>query len=881
MKFFHRLRTQFRKQELDNELSEELAFHIAQETEENITAGMSAEEARFAALRKFGGVDQVKEECRDAWGVRFIETLVQDIRFGLRMLAKNPGFAAVAIISLALGIGANTTVFSIVDQLLLRPWQVKDPGRLVAIQTDWPQHPDFRQSSYPDYLDIRSQATVFTDVVAYDNRGGFISGEGQGREVSVEVVSPNYFGAIGAQALLGRAFSPQAEQAAAEAHSVIVSYGLWQKYFHGDPLLPGKTTLLDGKEFAVIGITRQDFCGLRQGWTPDIWVTTGGWATMVPGEERGYAMRANRALNLAGRLRPGTSLSEARVQLQTLAKRLALTFPSTNQDVKFLAFPASEVSRGEMEWGIYLMAMVSLVLLISCANVANLLLAQTERRQREITMRKALGAGRWRLTRQLLTEGLVLSLTGGLLGVLLASWLMKLVPALAPGLSETNLMFDDRVFLFTAAISVLTALTFGLAPGIRAAQWDLITVLKGEGSHAGWATRHFPFRSLLVAGEIALSVILLTGSGLLLRSLQQSQRINPGFDPKKNVVMLSVAPPELYGYGTAQAAALYPALAARVETVPGVMGASYARRLPLTNSEGGETQDVIVPGVQPPAGTDHFKIRYNIIAPRFFATLGTRLLAGREFNESDRPAGAPVVIVNDVMARRFWPDQNSLGKSIQIDKKRYQVIGVVKAGTYVSLHETAQPYLFLSFTQVGSFECVLFVETSADPRALLPNILKETAALDKHLPIVDALTFKEYMQQVLSGERSTASLLVCLSVLGMFLAAVGLYASVAYLVSRRTHEIGIRVALGARRSDVLRLVLGQGLRLSGAGAVAGLAGALAVSRLMSSFLYGVQPTDPLSYIVGIVAAVGISLLASCVPARRATKVDPMVALRYE
>ena len=881
MKFFHRLRALFRKEELDQELSDEMAFHLDKQIEQNLAAGMSAEEARYAALRRFGGVEQVKEECRDAWGVRFIDNLLKDIRFGLRMLRKNPGFTAVAVLSLALGIGANTTVFSIVDQLLLRPWPVKDPGRLVSVQTDWPQQPDFRQSSYPDYIDIRNQATAFADVMAYDDRGGFISGEGQGRQVSVEVVSQNYFAALGVSALLGRTFSPQPEQAAAEAHSVIVSYGLWQRYFRGDPSLPGKTTLLDGKEFAVVGIARQDFCGLRQEWTPDIWVTTGGWATMVPGEERAYAMRGNRALYLAGRLRPGAQLSEARAQLQTLAKRLALAFPSTNQDVKFLAYPASEVSRGEMEWGIYLMAMVGLVLLISCANVANLLLAQTDRRQREITMRKALGAGRWRLARQLLTEGLVLSLTGGLLGVLLASWLMKLVPALAPGLSETNLMLDGRVFLFTAAISVLTALIFGLAPGIRAAKCDLVTVLKGEGPRAGWAMGPFPFRSLLVSGEIALSVILLSGSALLLRSFQQSQRINPGFDSKKNVVILSVAPPPLYGYGRAQAAAFYPALAARVETVPGVIRASYARRLPLTNSEGGETQNVIVPGVQPPAGTDHFKIRYDIVSPKFFATLGTRLMAGREFNESDRPSGAPVVIINDAMARSFWPDQNSLGKSIQIDKKLYQIIGVVKAGTYVSLHETAQPYLFLPFTQVGSFECVFFVETSADPRALVPNILKEAATLDKHLPIVDAVTFKEYMQEVLSGERSTASLLVCLSILGMFLAAVGLYAAVAYLVSRRTHEIGIRMALGARRGDLLRLVLAQGLGLSALGAAVGLAGALAASRLMSGFLYGVRPTDPLCYAASILVAISAALLASYIPARRATKVDPMVALRYE
>ena len=808
-------------------------------------------------------------------------TLLQDLKYGLRMLAKNPGFTAVAVVSLALGIGANSTVFSIVDNLILKPWPVKDPARLVVISTDWPKEPDFRGSSYPDYLDIRHEISAFSDVVAYGDRGGFVSGEGQGQEVSVEVVSQNYFAALSVKALLGRTFSPQPDQAAAEGHSVLVSYTLWQRYFRGNPSLPGKTTLLDGKEFTVIGIAPQDFCGLRQRWAPDIWVTKEGWETMVPGEEQADAARDERWLEVAGRLRPNAQLSEAQAQLQTLAKRLALASPATNQDVNFRAHPASEAAHEGMGVGIYLMVMVGLVLLISCANVANLLLAQTEQRQREIAMRRALGAGRRRLVGQLLTEGLLLSVAGGVLGVLLASWLMSLVPALVPPLSEMNLRLDGRVLLFTTAISLLTALIFGLAPALRAAKCDLAAALKGEDPRWGQGAGRLPLRSLLVCGEIALSVVLLAGSALLLRSFLYSQRINTGFDPKKNVLMLSVAPPELYGYTEAQAAAIYPALAARVESVPGVVRASYARRPPLTESEGGETQPVVIPGVQPPPGTDHFKIRYNIVAPKFFATVGARLEKGREFNEFDRPSTAPVVIINDAMARRFWPGQDPVGRSLQIGKKDHQIVGVVEAGRYVDLHETVQPYLFLPFTQVFSSECMLLVETAADPRALVSTILKETKAVDKHLPIVNAVTFREYMQEVLAGERSMAGLLASLSILGMFLAAVGLYAAVAYLVNRRTHELGIRMALGARRGDVLRLVLAQSLRLSGVGAAVGLTGALAASRLMSRFIYGVTPTDPLSYVASILVAVSVALAACYFPARRATRVDPMAALRYE
>jgi predicted permease len=345
--------------------------------------------------------------------------------------------------------------------------------------------------------------------------------------------------------------------------------------------------------------------------------------------------------------------------------------------------------------------------------------------------------------------------------------------------------------------------------------------------------------------------------------------------------MLSVGPPQLYGYSDAQAAAIYPALAARVESLPGVIRASYARRPPLAEYEGGEKKAVVIPGVQAPPGTDHFMIRFNIVAPKFFTAVGARLKEGREFSDFDRPSTVPVVMINDAMASRFWPGQDPVGRSLQIEKKDYQIVGVVEAGRYNGLHEPIQPYVFLPFTQVFSFECVLFVETAADPRALISTILKETTAVAKHLPIVNAVTFREHMREVMAGERSLAALLGSLSILGMFLAAVGLYAAVAYLVSRRTHELGIRMALGARRGDVLRLVLAQGLRLSGAGAAVGLAGALAASRLISQFIYGVASTDPLSYAASTVVAISVALAACYIPARRATKVDPMVALRYE
>jgi predicted permease len=797
------------------------------------------------------------------------------------MLAKNPGFAAVSVLSLALGIGANTTIFSIVDKELLNPWPVKDPGRLAMITMDAPKL-DFNSASYPDYLDIRNQVAAFSDVVAYGDRGCFLSveGRGQGLEAIVEVVSQNYFDALGVRPILGRAFSLQASQAAAEGHSVVVSYNLWQKYFGGDPSLPGRTTLLDDKQFTVIGIAPQGFSGLRRA-SLDIWVTKEGWETMLPGEARSDAARDDRWFDVAGHLRRGTKIEEARAQLLTLAKRLASAYPSSNQGVNFITRPALELTPETAGAGLYFMIMVGLVLLISCANVANLLLAQTERRQREIAMRRAMGAGQRRLALQLLTEGLPLAVAGGALGTLLAAWLMKILPALVPGLSDTVLTLDGRVLLFTTAISLLSALVFGLVPSFWVSRSGLAPALKGDDPRLGRAMGRVPLRSLLVSGEIALSVVLLVASALLLRSLRYSQRINPGFDTNKNVVMLSVAPPQFYGYSDAQARAIYPELASRVGSLPGVIHASYARRPPLIDEEEGETLPVVIPGVQSPPGTEHFKIRYNIVGPKFFATVGARLKEGREFSDFDRPSTAPVVIINDAMARRFWPRQDPVGKALQIEKKNFQVVGVVEAGRYNRLHEVTQPYAFLPFTQAFSLECTLFVETAGDPREMLPAILKATTAVAKNLPIVNAVTFRESMREELAGERSVAELLGSLSILGMVLAAVGLYAAVAYLVNRRTRELGIRMALGARRGDVLKLVLWQGLRLSGAGAAVGLAGALAASRLMSGFIYGVAATDPLSYVASILAAMGVALAACYFPARRATKVDPLVALRYE
>jgi len=865
---------------MESNMDAELRFHVEACENDLIARGVRREEAERQARLAFGGIERTKEQCRDAIGVEVLSAFFRDVRFGARILGKSPGFSVVILGSLALGIAANTTVFSIVDGLFLRPWPVKAPERIVNVGTSRTKEPSFGTSSYSDYRDI-AQAAAFSDAVAYGLRGGYISGQGQGTDVDIEVVSSNYFAALGVTPLMGRAFAQQPERRADEGHSVIVSYQLWQGYFHGDPGLPGKTTLLDGKQFTVIGIGPRDFCGLRRGWSPGVWVTTDGWITMVPGEDSLYTERDYRWLHIAARLRAGLSIGEARAQLQTLASRLALDSAASNRDIVFAIRRPSDQAGKEANLAIYLMAMVALVLLISCANVASLLLTQTERRKHEIAMRKALGAGRPRLICQLLTEGLLLSFTAAVAGVLLASLLMQVVPSIIPTVAVINLRLDGRVLLFTACTSILMALCFGIAPAVRAAQSSLTSVIKGDDSVPGHVTRRLPLRTWIAGGEIALSVVLLASSVLLLRSLLYSQQIQPGFDTRKGVLMLSVAPPMLYGYSESQAASFFPTLTERLESMPGVVRASYARRPPLTAMETGETRSVSIPGVTGPPEAEHLKIRYNIVAPKFFATIGTRIQRGREFEPLDTPSQVPVVIVNEALARKLWPGQDPVGRSIQVGKKSCRIVGVVETGKYVSLHEPEQPYLFLPFTQVFSFESVMLIETAGDPAAFAPAILKATTAVDQHLPIVGAVTMRAYMRELLGEQRSIATLLGALSILGMLLATAGLYASVAYTVDRRTHEIGVRMAMGARQSDVLKLVLGQTMGLGTGGAIVGIAGAFAATRLISGLIHGIAPGDPLSYAISALMVSAVALLASYIPARRAMRVDPTIALRHE
>jgi putative ABC transport system permease protein len=825
-----------------------------------------------------------------------MRSLLQDFRYGLRMLGKNVAFTAVAVLSLALGIGANSTVFSIVDGMVLRPWPVQDPEELVSIYSGTEKEP-LSASSYPDYLDIRNQGKVFSGILAYGKRGAFVNARGEGEEVSIDVVSDDYFSVLGVGAVLGRTFTPGSDQGGEEPGAVI-SYALWQRRFGGNPGVVGRPFELDGRNFTLLGVAPRQFLGLERGAPTDVWGTRKLWIGMVSGTEQEFQTRDNRWFSLVARLRSGATIQQAKSQLETIASRLAQAYPATNKGTRFLMRSEADRTREVLADVLFLMSMVSLVLLIACANVAGLLLARNEQRRKEVAIRLAVGSGSVRLIRQLLAESGLLALLGGALGLLLAGWLIKLTPTLLRSLalpSGSDIRLDARVVVFTAVLTLLTTVIFGLVPAIQASKCDLVTVLKGEEVELGRGLRRLALRKLLVVGEIALSVILLTGAGLLVRSLLQTLAVNPGFDPNKNVVLLTMAPPTLYGFKEHQASALYESLTERLGALPGVRRASYARRPPLAGYEEGETEAVLIPGNEARPGVNKVDIRFNIVSPDYLPTKGTTIIRGRGFDRRDSASSPKVVIINDTMARRFWPQADPVGRWLRIEHPgsaigtaqpgvvatEYEIIGVAEGGKYVDLHTPPEPYLFFPFSQKLSFEASLFVETAGDPRDMLDSIMREARAASQKVPIVSGITLRQHMRLALSLDRMVVALLGNLGLLGMFLAAVGLYGVVSYAVSRRTHEIGIRMALGAERGDVTKLVQAEGVRLILLGILVGVVIALGVARTMSSMLYGIRPTDPVAFAGGCLVVIAISLLASYIPARRATNVDPMQALRYQ
>ncbi|MGB7622344.1 MAG: ABC transporter permease [Terriglobia bacterium] len=807
--------------------------------------------------------------------------LIQDLRYGVRVLLKSPALTAVALLSLVLGISANTTIFSIVDAAFLRPWPVREPSQLAWVETsDDKGRPE--ELSYLECQDLNQQNQIFAGVAAFEKRGAILKIDDRGESLLIDVVSPNYFSLLGVNPVVGRTFFTDPAESRNEETSVVISYSLWQRHFAGDRGVAGKVISLSGKPMTVIGVAPPEFRGLQDFVGTDVWVSPPGWIQMTDSRPD-FEGRGNRRFTAVARMQTGVKVAEIRTHLDTLARRFAMAYPESNKAVKFELTTENTRRQRFFLPAALVLAIVGLVLLISCSNVANLMIAKTEVRRREMAVRLALGAARRRIVRQLMTESLVFAVLGGALSLLVAFWLIQLVPSLLPPLPfplVSEIRMDGRVLGYTALVSLLTAFIFGLVPALQASRCDLTPVLKGSDSPRP-ERRVFTMKNILVIAEIALSVVLMAGAGLLLRSLLYTLRISPGFDSKKQMLLLELAPPELYGYDRGQSAALLESLTARLRTVPGVKQVSFARRPQLSGSEGGEKKSVMIPGYPLVPGEEAIRIRYNIVALNYFQTMGTRTLQGRDFNTFDNDRGAKVVIINEPMARQFWPAESPVGKWINIGKADFQVVGVVEGGKYLGIHESDQPYLFFPFSQMFSSEAWLFVETAGDPEGMMSAVLRECRAVDGNVPIAQVLTLRQHVQYALYTDRIVALLLGVLGLLGIGLAMAGLYGIVSYLVNRRTREIGIRMALGAQPRDVVVLVLRQGLNLAFIGVGLGSVAALGVSRILSSILYGVKPTDFVAFFGAASSGIVISLLAALLPARRATRVDPMEALRYE
>ena len=830
-----------------------------------------------------------------------MDSLIKDIRYAIRGLVKRPGFTAIAVLTLALGIGANTAILSVVNATLLLAMPVADPDRLVFVFNG----PAGSVFSYPDYAALRDQNNVFDGLNAWGGITASLNSNDQTDLVNGAIVTGNFFDVIGVRAQLGRVISIDDDKVPGGHPVVVISQGLWQRRFAGDPNIIGRQLFLNGNTFTVIGVLPAGFNGLQLGPVRDLYVPMMMQATMRP-PRAGYSgemnpdllqVRGNRWLFSVGRLKPGVTPEQAQASLALIAKQLGETYPvSQGRGVLVSAFSEGDNPSNRQQLSSIarlLMGVVGIVLLIACANVANLLLARSSARTKEIAVRLAIGATRGRIVRQLLTEGVLLATLGGAAGLLLAWWATRYLTAVPPGTLPITPQFsiDRRVLLFTLGLSLLAGVVFGLAPALRASRPALIPALKDDAAAFFERTRIFSLRNLLVVTQVALSVVLLIAAGLFLRSLRQAQTIDPGFDAEKIVSLpLNI---NLLRYTRTQGREFYRQVLERVEAIPGVESASVARiavvsggssvRSLLIEGRAGSSNEFRSEGGVAASG-DAGSVSSNVVGPRYFQTMGIGLLQGRDFNSQDTEDHPKVVIVNEAFVRKHFPSEDALGKRLSFGGPQgpwREIVGIVRTSKYFSVGEAPTPVAYLPLSQNHETGMNLHVRTTVEPATIAGSIRNEVQALERNLPLGNPETMSVRVANSLYAARMGAILLVVFGGLALLLASIGLYGVMAFAVSRRTRELGIRVALGARPGDVFRLVLRQGMTLVVAGLIVGLAVAAMVTKLLTSFLYGVSTRDTFTFIAIPVLLSLVALLACYVPARRATKVDPLVALRYE
>ena len=919
-----RLRALFRRKYMEAELDEELRAHLERQVEKYVQSGLPVEAARRRARLEFGSLEQVKEECRDARGLNLIDSLLQDLRYGWRMLVKNPGYTAAAVIALAIGIAANTVVFTAYNAVDLRPIQATDPGRVVNIYRSGMGVPNGQFFSYPDYVYLRDHNTSFSSLIAatgadfsFSEMSGapgparsmakapslfgirfFQQMAGGAELVSAAVVSENYFQTLGISPALGRPFTP--DDARRQDPVAMVSYDFWKRRLNSNPALLGKLVKLNGKSFTVVGVTPRDFMGTYPD-IPSVWVPVSCLPLLEPKNDM-QRDSENDCCGLYGRLKPGATREQAQSELTLLAEQFRETFPAGSthsKPVSITVTPGSPFSFGDRNpvrlVALVLMAATGLVLLIACANVGGLQLARSAARQKEIGVRLAMGAGRKRLVRQFLTEAMMLAILAGSLGVLFAWWTLRfslaIVSSALPrvwGTIALEVEPDIHVFAFTLVVCLAAGVLFGLAPALEASKPNLTSVLKEEGVAFGLKLAKSRLRNVLIATQMAVSLVLLIAAGLLARGSFRAVKINPGFETKK-VLGIDVEMPPGTGYDARRQGSIVSELAESFSRIPGVR--SVARgRVPL----GGGIRNAAVSLAGKPGKTAPV-LSYSYVSPSYFDTLDIPIVRGRSFTKDEARAGALVTLVSEATAQRLWPRQDPLNKLVTLDAteefhssdepfpsgQSFQVIGVTRDLSSNWLGKLDEGYFYLPLAPEKWYDTIL-IRAEGNPEALIPAVGNQANDVDPNI-----IVYGETVDGLMTNNppfvfsRIAAVLSVVIGLLGLVLASVGIYGMVSFVVVQRTHEVGVRMALGARRSDVLILLLRQSMKPVAVGMLLGITAAAATSRLLAALLFGLSSLDPLAFLGVSAVLASVALLASYMPARRATKVDPMVALRYE
>ncbi len=855
------------------------------ETELRHRQMLLAEWDRLDAHNKFNLVWRSTSAFWDALWLqrkRLEADVYQDLRYGVRMLLTHPGFTAVAVVTLALGIGANTAIFTLLDKVLIRPLPVEQPERLVTFVSDPGGTPGI--FSYPSYTEFRDRNDVLAGLIAYLQRPLSLSDGSQTQRVVGQIVSGNYFSVLGVQPGLGRFFLDEEDRTPGTHPVVVISHGLWRSRFGADPAAIGRTVSINGYSHTVVGVAPSEFTGTTRGTVTDVYVP----AMMQPQLQRvNSGMLANPNygwLSLIGRLKPGVTREQAQAALSILGDEPGKAPPAAkdkgNSKNRLLLMDGSRGHTDRVEDLSLplklMMGVVGFVLLIACANVANLLLARASTRSKEIAVRLSVGASRSRIVRQLLTESAILAALGGAAGLLVAHWFTGLLVGLQQQASFVPRSFDGsldgRVLGFTLAVSLLTGIVFSLAPALRASTPDFAATLKRDapGLRGGW--RRLSLRNLLVVAQVALSLVVLFGAGLCVKSLRALQAIDPGFEPAK-VVTASFDLGQ-NGYSDTRGLQFMSDLSARVAVLPGVEAVSFVNIVAFSGMFW--VSGATIEGYEPQPG-ERLAFDFNAISPNYFRTLGTPLVSGREFTDQDKADTPKVIIVNEVTARRYWPGQEAVGKRTS----RGEVVGVVRNTRERGVTEDPRPLIYLPLLQSYAGELTLQARTATNPQTLLAAVRREVQSLDATLPLYNLLTLAEQKDGSLYSERLAASLLTLFAVLALLVSGIGIYGMLSYGVTERTREMGIRLAHGAQPRDLLKLVVGQGMRLTLIGLVIGVCASFALTRLISRFLVGVSETDPLTFVAIPLILASVALLACWIPARRATRMDPLAALRYE